>query len=234
MEIVNPTYVGLTCPTLPTIVYFNGTAIATASISPLNLNSGKNSFNSLALVTQDPEIEWDINTFLGEYTSQQEQQVVIRGNPNLTTIEVLKKALSNMNPTAIVPGMPHGLIERIKMDFVFSKILQGIIPTRLTMINPWQVPYEVIGVAVRVYNEGNFIASLSENMSLNPIIVPANSTIESSDMPVQVEGLSLAEIEALLGDILLTIVGELKATMNGFPADVQYTQKNIPASFRST
>jgi len=79
------------------------------------------------------------------------------------------------------------------------------------------------------------IAHLYEDISSNPIIVPPKQTIITTPQPVTIDGISIDEWRALIGDVLLTVEGSMTALVNNqFQSTLNYSQAGVPCSVWSS
>jgi hypothetical protein len=74
---------------------------------------------------------------------------------------------------------------------------------------------------------------LSENITDNPIVVPANTTIETGEQMVSITKIDISFYKSLLGNIYMDVVGAMKSVIgDGFVTPFEYEQKHVPASFQ--
>lgn len=233
--IYNPSFVSFSSPVLPVLIYANGTYLGNSSISPLKLKrNSENRLTAIGHLYQNSQNTDTINAFFSEYVKGDNSTLTVHGNPEGTSITVLKKALSNLNSNATVFGLPFGIITFIHMTVSFWDFLQGIVPTSITARNPWNAQMAITKVDVTVHTSDTLelIATLNEDISNNPIVIPPNSTYVSAPQPVKLAALSWEEVEALFGNIKVNVQGPFYITVgDGFKSILQFYQKDIPASF---
>jgi len=231
LAVTNPTYLKFTAPFLPVDLLYENVLIGNSTISPyiIKANTTNNGMGHSMMIKDGTNNEL-IDNLLSMYVAGIPVNMTIKGAPDKTNINVMKKALSKFQAVVTTPGEKINFIQYFQIEITFD-IFFGDLPTKMTLTNPWNLDVKIVNIYQDVFLEGKKIAHLYEDITSNPILIPANQTIITDYQPVKLDGITPEEFEGLFENIHLSVKGTMTTLVgNQFQTALNYSQDGIPCS----
>jgi hypothetical protein len=233
VNITNPSSASLVIGDLVLNLVFNDTYVGNGTIKDMKFYKGLNSYKVAGIFVQTEENEEASRLFLSQFIQGHPLPVQLQGSLQSTPIPLLQLAMSNLVAPAVLPGFSQKLISYAQLIFDLSALLQGKIPAKLTVFNPFDANIAITHVHVNVVYKDSIIALIDKDFTLNPIIAYNHTYSVTPVIQGTIEGVSIDFFRTLTGTILVTVNGTMDVLVgSGFTSTLDYVQHNVSAGFK--
>jgi len=234
LKMVNPSSAALAIGRVSMNIYYQGIFLGNGSVLAMNLERGGNFYNIEANYFQTPFNVKQGREFLSLYAQGFDVHVVLQGSMDGCDVPVLQPALAKLNAPGVLPGLNATILHYVKLDFDIVKIIEGIIPSRIYIYNPWPAAISIGLLNFTVAYKSKLIGKIDISFSSNPIKIGGRQITETAELPVMMFGVSIEFLKTILGEIGLDAAGYLAIEVGtGFSQLMDYSQEGIPTSFES-
>eukprot|EP01122_Echinamoeba_exundans_P011831 TRINITY_DN4837_c0_g1_i1.p1 TRINITY_DN4837_c0_g1~~TRINITY_DN4837_c0_g1_i1.p1 ORF type:complete len:1094 (-),score=137.98 TRINITY_DN4837_c0_g1_i1:26-3307(-) len=212
-------------------IYYMGSLLGVGVVQSADLYVGNNSFVVHATLLQSSDNAVAVRAFFSNFVQGITLSVEMHGFANGTEILVAKRAFSQLNTTAIIPGSSERLVRYGQLMWSW-KIFKLMLPVRLTIYNPYNSSIAITAASFIVSFKGKRVASVSVSWAKDPIIIRAQSIEVTRNIDASIDGVSIQFLRTLIGEIHISVAGTLSVSVgDGFQQILDYVQHDIPASF---
>jgi hypothetical protein len=186
LSIFNPSITAAQLGLIGMAIYRDGIFIGNSTILHGNFVQGFNYFPSVSYLILYPNNTELISSLLSDYLEGKGSAVRLEGT-GLATNPLLTQAFTYITTDATLPGLNHTLITFAKLAFDLGQIIKGIIPTSLTLSNPFSTPFSLTYLNFHISYQNKTIAAIQDTLA-TPITIGASTVGVTPELPVQIVG----------------------------------------------
>ncbi|KAJ3316760.1 hypothetical protein HDU76_001562 [Blyttiomyces sp. JEL0837] len=235
--ILNPSQItlNLNADVVMNMAASTGEILGTVTLPNLSLAPGPNKIAATSVFNPKGDAAVAAGKILlSKFLAQQSQKVSIAGGADAVKYTSLKQAFSKVT---VNTDLPSSITQNLVAGAVLSTIDLSKTPaqatTLLNLVNPLDTAFAVTNMEASVKYRGQQIGSIKQDLSGNPIVVPAKTTAMSHGVSMDLD-VSLVSIVALLkglgGDLQVDITSTLGTAVgagSGYGASIDYKQSNV-------
>jgi len=249
-RVPNPMALHFQTPLFPLklLLHVGSGELGNITMRNMNLIHGNNTLPTGLVLNSDSAVQGRVSTLFQQYLNGSDQTLGLHGDsrrPDLC-VTTLAPALSALHSSVLVPGFRLKLMTYAKIDFKLGYLLEGHLPVRIMIKNPWTSAFTLTKIEsdVFIYDGRDYNIKFGHVSYAKPVFVTGGSSSYTPDLGVAIEiknclapirhlRFCLDSLKALFGDILMRANAALSVTIgDGFEVNFAYSEEGLPASFK--
>lgn len=244
VEIYNPSIVSIDpAGDLNFRLYYQDVAVGVLKVDNSQMKRGNNRLNSTGIV--NPQNISVAEKLFTEYLGGVYVPLVARGGePHTSTVKIYNEALKQLElhgkltPLNAQLGRA-GLLDVVSLSVFWDLLTKGKlnVPTSLALYNPLDTPIEVLGISLMLSYKDHHVATIAEDMSLEPMLLQAKFTEYAKPVTTTFKinaDLVGAFIDTIKeGSVPVDYVGSFKFRLGRLEASADVVGTDVPVCMKS-